>query len=361
MRLLLWLGIAGAGFAAIFYSFAALNAPPGHVNDYPRLIRRAVAEGELNVYSVTDRVKAEPVITAFKGRYPSIRIQYHELSAEELYQRAVRESRSGQGTADLLWSSAMDLQVKFVNDGYAQPHESLEKQHLPDWAVWKGEAYGTTAEPIVFAYNRTLMAGRKPPGTHSDLRRFLTENRELLQGRVATYDPTRSAVGYLYLSQDEQAYRDTWDLVRAMAANDVRLFTTTNEILSRLADGKLAVAYNVVGSYALEAQHRYSQIEVVLPRDYTLIMSRIAVIPKAARHPNAGKLFLDFLLSREAQTLLADHFMVPVRNDIPQTAELNPIPGSARAIRVGPALLVTQDQLTRQRFYSHWRSALQGR
>lgn len=361
MRLLLWFAIACAGFAAIFYALAMLNAPPGHVSDYAKLVQQAAQEGELNLYSVTDHAKVHPVLTAFNRRYPRIRVRYHELSAEELYQRAIRESQSGEGTADLLWSSAMDLQVKFVNDGYAQPHESPEKQHLPDWAVWKDEAYGTTAEPIVFAYNRTLMAGRKRPGTHSDLRRFLIENRKLLKGRVATYDPTRSAAGYLYLSQDEQVYRDTWDLVRAMAANDVLLFATTNEVLSRLGQGRLAVAYNVVGSYALEAQRRDPEIEVVLPRDYTLIMSRIAVIPKAARHPNSGKLFLDFLLSREAQSLLAEHFMVPVRDDVPQLAQLDPIPGSARAIRVGPGLLVTQDELTRKRFYSHWQSALQGR
>ena len=52
----------------------------------------------------------------------------------------------------------MDLQVKLVNDGYAQPYVSKEITHIPDWAVWKNEAYAITAEPIVIVYNKNLVA-----------------------------------------------------------------------------------------------------------------------------------------------------------------------------------------------------------
>jgi iron(III) transport system substrate-binding protein len=358
MRLLLWFTLAAIGVAATIIWFEWVNSPS---NIYNRLVREAEAEGVVEIYSVTDRARVEAVIDAFERRYPAIRVNYQDLSAEELYSRAVKESRAGGGTADLLWSSAMDLQVKFANDGFAQAYASPEKPHLPDWAIWQDEAYGTTAEPVVFAFNKRLTAGLELPLTHGELRQFLVENRDLLNGKVGTYDPVRSAAGYLYLSQDAQAYRDIWGLVRAMATNDVKLFEKTSGILAALSQGKLGVSYNIVGSYALEAQQASPDIAVVLPRDYTLVMSRIAVIPKAARHPNAGKLFLDFLLSAEAQTILAEQFMAPVRTDVPVLPQFASIPSSARAIRVGPGLLVTHDQLSRASLLETWQSAIEER
>ena len=52
----------------------------------------------------------------------------------------------------------MDLQIKLVNDGYAQTYVSKEIAHIPDWAIWKDEAYAVTAEPIVIVYNKKLVA-----------------------------------------------------------------------------------------------------------------------------------------------------------------------------------------------------------
>ena len=46
-------------------------------------------------------------------------VEYTDLNSTELYNRFIAEEAAGQGTADLLWSSAMDLQVKLVSDGYA--------------------------------------------------------------------------------------------------------------------------------------------------------------------------------------------------------------------------------------------------
>ncbi len=84
---------------------------------------------------------------------------------------------------------------------------------------------------------------------------------------------------------------------------------------------------------------------------------RIAFIPRAAQAPASAKLFLDFLLSRTGQSLLARASLWPVRTDVP--ARRLP-PAQARPIRVGPQLLVNLDRITRQRFQREWRSILTG-
>ena len=42
------------------------------------------------------------------------------------------------------------------------------------------------------------------------------------------------------------------------------------------------------------------------PSDYTLIVTRVMLIGKKAANPNAAKLWIDYLLSRRGQTVLAD-------------------------------------------------------
>ena len=45
-------------------------------------------------------------------------------------------------------SSAMDLQMKLVNDGFAESISILENLDIPDWSQWQNKLYGFSLEPI---------------------------------------------------------------------------------------------------------------------------------------------------------------------------------------------------------------------
>lgn len=334
------------------------DPPKGYPRSYRQIMATARAERTLVIYSTTDRQEAQGLLTAFQTRYPFVRIDYREMSSATLYNEALLQARQRRAGADLLWSGAMDLQTKLVNDGYAQAYASPEKPNIPAWAAWKNEAWGTTAEPIVFAYNRKLIPPADVPHTRAELTRLLRTQTLRYRGRVATFDPQRSSAGYLFLSQDLQVSRDTGALVSALGRVNATLFTNSSDMLARLADGRLAFAYNVIGPYALDRQSRNPDIGVVMPSDYTLVASRIALIPEQARHPNAARLFLDFMLSRPGQAQLARRYMAPVRIDVAAPARARAPTSAARAIRIGPALIANLDQMKRQRILAQWRSAL---
>lgn len=114
------------------------------------------------------------------------------------------------------------------------------------------------------------------------------------------------------------------------------------------------IGYNVLGSYALDEAARNPELGVVFPADYTLVMSRIAMIPTTAGHPSAARLFLDFLLSTKGQLLLTRHAMPSVRSDVERPMKLRDTTAPMRAVRVGPELLIAQDKLTRNRFMKQW-------
>ena len=253
----------------------------------------------------------------------------------------------------------MDLQMKLVNDGYAQTYISAEAEALPSWSIWAHQAYGITAEPVVIAFNKQKLPPDAVPRTHAELMRSLTADAEVYRGKVATFDPERSGVGLLFLSEDVRTTPTTWELVAAMGRTTPRLFLSTSPMLEGVCSGQLLLAYNVVGSYARERAMHDAALGIVIPEDYALVLSRIAFVPATAAQPELGKAFLDFLLSQKGQRLLAAQSLGCVRVDVATGWAV--APESARPIHVGPELLVYLDQARRASFLRQWRRAVQSR
>jgi iron(III) transport system substrate-binding protein len=323
------------------------------------IIRGADQEGLLRIYTNTHKNVSDDLLGAFHKIYPRIRIDYNDLNAAPLYQRFRSEVANHKPTADFVWSSAMDLQVKLINDGFALTYSSPERRALPSWVLWRDQGYGITTEPVVFVYNKSLISQKEVPKTHTEFEELLHTHPAEYRDKVATYDPLGSEVGMLFLSQDIRVTRDTWDLVRALGPTAPTFYSNAGEVIQHISDGTHILGYNVMGSYALEWQKRDPRIGVVFPKDYILLMSRIAFIPVAAAHPNAAKLFLDFLLSPKGQILLSQHSMMPVRDDVPAPRDQPKLdPFHVQVIQINASLLSNLDRLVRIRFARDWARAL---
>uniref|UniRef100_Q46VN8 Uncharacterized protein n=2 Tax=Cupriavidus TaxID=106589 RepID=Q46VN8_CUPPJ len=375
LRRKLLAGAALAPLAGRTLAQDAMPAPPAsYPSEYEVIVSRAVREGAVHVYASTDLDVAQPLIRAFEARYPGIRVRYEDLNTIDLHERFLAETAAlgkaqpvpDSGYADVLWSTAMDLQIKLVNDGYAQRYHSPERSGLPAWAVWRDEAWGTTFEPAVIVYNRNHFAGTKPPGSRSGLARVLQEHAPRWRGKVVTYDVERSGVGYLLAQQDARMGSEFWYLAQALGRTHARLSASTADMIERIASGEYVLGYNLLGSYALSLMERGAGIDVIAPRDYTLVMSRVAFIARRAPRPNAARLWLDFLLSREGQAVLGKStsqlYTVRTDTDSPHTASaLSERLGYAlRPISVGPGLLAAQDTLRKRAFLERWREAMRG-
>ena len=98
--------------AAVVVTLAALPRP-GRAAD-ASVVSAAEKEGKLVVYSTTDSAIVSALIKDFGAAYPKIPLEYNDMNSTELYNRFISEAAAGAGSADLLWSSAMDLQVKLA-------------------------------------------------------------------------------------------------------------------------------------------------------------------------------------------------------------------------------------------------------
>lgn len=351
-----WLVAVGL-LVGTFACWAGL--PDGYPRDYEAVLAAARQEGKVVVYSTTDLSVVAALIRDFEQCFPGVKVEYHDLNSEELYQRFVSETAAQQPSADVLWSSAMDLQMKLANDDYAARYISPELGALPRWAVWRATAYGTTFEPVVIVYNKRHLAEMDVPRTHSEFARLLTGGGNGFYGNVTTYSIERSGLGRLLATQDSRVQPGFWVLVRSMGRSGVKLESSTSEMVQRIAAGHYFIGYNLIGSYAMSRARNDPAIGVVLPEDYTLVMSRIAIVSRRAAHPNAGKLWLDYLLSRRGQGVMAAKSeLFPIRADVPgefSAASLRARYGERlKPIEVAVPLMVFLDQAKKREFLKRW-------
>ncbi len=345
-----------------FCAAAALGAgkPPA---TSPQVLKAAEDEGKILVYSTTDSAAAAPLLKDFAEYRPKISVDYNDMNSTEIYNRFVSEAAAGSGTADLIWSSAMDLQIKLANDGYALSYQSPEASSLPSWAVWKNEAFGTTFEPIGFVYNKRLLKPEEVPQSHAELVKLLNEHTDRFKGKVTAYDPERSGLGFLLITQDARIDPNFSATAKAYGKASVKLYTSTGAMLERIQSGEHLIGFNMISSYALAKQKKDPSIGIVYPKDYTLVMSRIAFIPKSAKHPNAARVFLDYLLSARGQEVIgnkASLFSIrpDVQGDTTAAALEKAMGSSLKPIPVSPSLLVYLDQSKRLEFLKQWQQAI---
>lgn len=331
------------------FTFAAQNPP---------------ATAELVVYSTLDQRLAAPLINEFQRENPGIAVRYEDLLAGEIAARVVAETNAGRPTADFVFSSAMDMQIKLANDGFAQAVDVPESHSWPRWANWRDTAFAMTFEPGVLVYHKPSFPNG-PPQSRLELIKWLQTAPPSMQGRIGTYDIESSAVGYLYLARDEEHFADIWALVRAMGAGGLQTFPTSQDIIDRVADGRLVLGYNILGSYAADQARIAPDLGLVLLRDFTVVVSRVALVPRAARSPELGTAFLAFLMGRGGQTLMSERLRLAavsleVSGENSARAMQLALGDQLRPVAVSPGLLVYLDQAKRALLIAKWKAALAG-
>ena len=339
----------------------AAFAFPAAADDYA-FPARGVEESRLVMGGATDIEAFRPVIDAFQADNPGVALTYREVTTRQLHIEAWDACQGTGPSDDLVISSAMDLQVKLVNDGCALPLAETALSALPDHARWRNELFSLTFEPAVIVYNRKLVAPSEAPMDHIALADLLRQP-ERFHGRIGTYDIEQSGVGYLFATFDAMQ-SSTWGrLIEGMGRNAVQLFCCTSEVLERVADGRLAIGYNVLGSYAFAEARRHPDLAIVVPEDYALVLSRAAFVPRGAANPAAATAFLEFTQSPRGRKVLDEkaRLFSPV-NGMERLFEEAGIGENARQslrpIPLGTPLLVGLDAMKRRQFLKLWRDSL---
>jgi ABC-type Fe3+ transport system substrate-binding protein len=91
------------------------------------------------------------------------------------------------------------------------------------------------------------------------------------------------------------------------------MFASNPPLVEEVASGRAALAFHVLGAFALRAMRANPCLAVAPTAEPQLAASRIAFVPVSAPHPRAAKKFLDYLLSDAGQRALGESELFPLR------------------------------------------------
>jgi iron(III) transport system substrate-binding protein len=136
-------------------------------------------------------------------------------------------------------------------------------------------------------------------------------------------------------------------------------------MIERVTSGEHTIAYGVFGSYALARSKKVPNLGIVTPKDYTLVTSRVAFVSAKAKNPNAARLFLDYLLSKRGQNIIANQAdLYSLRDDVAGEATVKGVTeligDKARPVPISQELLANLDESKRLEFLKRWQAAMKG-
>lgn len=334
----------------LLWLWAVLAGPAAAFEEEAHLVLEAARGGPvLKIISTTDIEIFEPMLREFQRRNPNVTIDYTVASSTELMRALAAEGRA----FDVALSSAMDLQTKLANDGLARSHRSIATSRLPDWANWRDQVFAFTQETATIVLSPAAFEGLVIPRNRQELITLLREHPERFRDRLGTYDIRVSGAGYLFATQDARSSETYWRLMEVMGGLGTRLYCCSADMIAGVASGRLALAYNALGSYAAQRKAAGDAIEIVAPEDFTTVMQRLALVPASSESPELGGAFVDFLLETAWAGDPPPYY--PFDGVDPEAASETP---SLRPIRIGPGLLVYLDDLKRGSFIGAWSDAI---
>lgn len=257
------------------------------------------------VYSAGPKPLSGALAKAFE-KQTGIRVDLFQSTSGKVMARYQAEKSNPH--ADVLISASWGHAITLAGKGDLLAYTSPNAAKVP--ASLKTPTYvaqGAAALSIV--YNTT--SGVTPPKAWSDLAK--PEYKDL----VTMPDPAKSGSALTLVEGLDARMKDgAWALFRKLKANGMIIPGANNAALDPVLQGARSVVFGAVDYIALGLRKKGEKIAVVYPSDGTVLAPRPIMIPKSTRHAAAAKKFVDFVLSREGQELVAKRFILPARTDV---------------------------------------------
>jgi iron(III) transport system substrate-binding protein len=125
-------------------------------------------------------------------------------------------------------------------------------------------------------------------------------------------------------------------LHRLAAQNIAALSFPARTVLDQVIAGEYAIILQNFNSQAVVAKAKGAPVDWIPMAPATVVLTAASVLDKSP-HPNAAKLFLDFLASTDGQTIMRDTDYVPANPDVPpRDPSVRPDGGNFHAVYFTP-------------------------
>ncbi|QGM80612.1 ABC transporter substrate-binding protein [Otariodibacter oris] len=267
------------------------------------LSTQAEAKGRLTVYCSATNQMCEQETQAFGDKY-DVRVSFIRNGSGSTLAKVDAEKNNPQ--ADVWYGGTLDPQSQAGEMGLLQPYKSPNLDQIVekfrDLAKIKGNYSSAVYMGILgFGVNMDRLKElglENPPSSWEDL----LDPR--LAGEIQIADPQSSGTAYTALATFVQLWGEdkAFEYLKNLHKN-ISQYTKSGVTPSRnAARGETAIGVGFLHDYSLEKKNG-ANLELIVPKEGTGYELGGVSILKGARNLDNAKLFVDWVLSKEAQEL----------------------------------------------------------
>jgi iron(III) transport system substrate-binding protein len=273
----------------------------------PKIIEAAKKEGELAWWSTIAQDQSQKLVDEFMKRYPFIKASYWRSGSVGLHNKILIEARAGRSSWDVVSQTTPEfiheLKQKKIITLYNSPERS---QFSPDLKDKDGFWTATYALPTGLGFNTQQVKKEDVPKSYKDLL-----DSKWKGGKISVDDENYELLVGLTQAWGKNA---AVDYLKALAAQAPVIGRGATQRTQMLGAGEfpLAISYTHTVEWA---KSQGSAVDWVNLEPVIIKFDGIMLGAKAP-HPNAGKLFIDFVLSQQGQELLQRFRRVTLREGV---------------------------------------------
>ena len=325
----------------LLVSALIVSAAPAAAAD-PRL-EAARKEGKVVWYTSLALTSSEKVAKLFETAYPGVKVEVHRTGSQRILQRMMQELQANIKNVDVVHTSDAGHYVLLKEKQLLMRYTPAGVDRFaPGFKDRDGFHYGLRATVNVIAYNTKAVSAAEAPRTWKDLL------DPKWKGKLVTAHPGYSGVIATHVLA--LVHLHGWDYFKQLAQSKPMLVQSAVDPSGVVASGERPVAVNG-GDYTFyQIKKKGNPVEIVFPKEGVPLVISPTAIAAFAPHPNAAKLFTDFIFSREVQQVLADteglytgHPEVKYPADKPKLSEL-------KLLLVDPEELEKRNEEIKERF-----------
>ncbi len=297
---------------------AALAASPARA-DLGALEAAAQKEGGLTWYTAqTSGETAEAIGKAFGARYPGLKVTVVRTTAQVAYERISQEFKNKTLACDVFSSTDPGHDEALKQKGLlAQYVPQSESQLSPAFRAFDKDGFyhTTTGGLVLIGYNTNKVKPEEVPRNWPDLLASRW-NRQ-----VAVGHPAFSGFVGTWVLAMRKLYG--WSYFEALEKTHPQIGRSIIDTTTVLTAGERSVAASSATS-TLHAADQGNPLAVVYPTDGALLIVAASAIPAAAPHPNAARLFMEFLQSETVARISVEQRAESLRPDVMPLAGAKP-------------------------------------
>ncbi len=317
--------------AVLNFSVLAFAASAPSTAEWEKTVAAAKREGKIVIIGPQGNETREALVEGFQRKYPEIKVDHSGMAGAQLPPKLLAEQKAGRYVVDLLVQGTTTIIHGLLPVNAVIPlRPFLVGPNTADPSVWFNKKFSFADE--AGQYNMVMSVYIEAPFIYNPT--MVSDNeikawKDLLapkwKGKLAAQDPRQSGGGQGWATYWYANPKLGKEFIKKLfGSQEILLSRNSGQLLDFVGQGKYAIAIGPSGVMAKDRMEKGVPLRHYNPEGLqegarTTCGNGDISVPRNPPHPNALKVYIDYLLSKQGQTEWSKAVgFASLRRDVPR-------------------------------------------